>query len=162
MLTVLPIIPPPSKTLHNSWLNVSRFAKRGLIHAQFQDTLIFSSLSVSHINAEAADVFNTAKGWKVCFHTGLLLKPLWRARVLRWPVNGPIFPWQADSQLWITTQLADEFGRGLSDMWRWKWHQWNSVGCLCEDVAFACHLVALCPPPPYRSASSIGYTRRTI
>ena len=114
MLTVLPIIPPPSKTSHNSWLNVTRFAKRGLIHAQFQDALIFSSLSVSHINAPAPHVFNTAEGWTVCFHTGLLLKPLWHARVLRWPVNGPIFPWQADSQLWITTWLADEFGNGLS------------------------------------------------
>ena len=31
-----------------------------------------------------------------------------------------------------------------------------------EDVAFAHHFVASCPPPPYRSASGIGYTSKTI
>ena len=29
-----------------------------------------------------------------------------------------------------------------------------------KGVAFACHIVASCPPPPYRSASGIGYTSR--
>ena len=30
------------------------------------------------------------------------------------PLNGPIFLWQEDSQLWITTRLVDEFGHGFS------------------------------------------------
>ena len=48
---------------------VTRFAKRGPIHAQFQDTLLIA-MSVSYINAPTSHVFNTvhAEGLTVCFH----------------------------------------------------------------------------------------------
>ena len=39
---------------------MTRFAKTGLIHAQFQDTLL--SPTVSYINEPTAYVFNTAEG----------------------------------------------------------------------------------------------------
>ena len=51
----------------------------------------------------------------------------------------------------------------LCDIYRWKGHQWKWFGGFCEDVAFACHLVALRPPPtlsPYMSASGIGYASK--
>ena len=51
--------------------------------------------------------------------SGLFLKPVWHPWLLWWPLNVPIFPWQVDGQLWITTQLADEFGHGCSCfVWR--------------------------------------------
>ena len=37
----------------------------------------FSSQFVSYINAPIKNVFNIAKGWTVCFHSGLLLEPAW-------------------------------------------------------------------------------------
>ena len=51
------------------YIDVTRFAKRGPIHAQFQDTLLIA-MSVSYINAPTSHVFNTvhAEGLTVCFH----------------------------------------------------------------------------------------------
>ena len=92
--------------------------------------IYFSSPSLSYINAPTAHLFNIAEGWTVCFHVGLFLKPVWCPWVLGWPLNGPIFPWQADSRLWITTQLADEFAHGFSCfVWHVEVHQWKSFGC---------------------------------
>ena len=79
----------------------------------------FSLPSVSYINVPTAHLFNTAKAWTVYFHSGLFLKPVWYPQVLGWPLNGSIFPWQADSQLWITTQLADKFGHWFN---YFVWH----------------------------------------
>ena len=104
---------------------------------------------VSYINAPTAHLFNTAEGWTVCFHSGLFLQSVWRPRVLGWPSNNPIFPWQADSQLWITTRdwlihlsmdLAVTCGgeNGTNG---------SHVAVFSEDVAFACHFVAPHPPP---------------
>ena len=53
----------------------------------------------------------------------LLFQPAWCPLVLGWPLNDPIFPWQADSRLWFTTWLPDEFGRGF-----------NCVTCGGENV----------------------------
>ena len=69
----------------------------------------FSSSFVSNINEPTAHVFNTAEGWTFCFHSGLFLKPVWCPWALRWLPNSPIYHWQADSQLWVTTQLVDGF-----------------------------------------------------
>ena len=91
---------------------VIRFAKR--ILSTHSLTTDFSLPFVSYINGPAAHVFNTAEGWTVCFHSSLFLKPVWCPQVLRWLLNGPIFPWQADSWLWMTTRLADQFGHGFS------------------------------------------------
>ena len=71
-------------------------------------------LLATYINAPTAHVFNTAESWTVCFHSGPFLKSVWHPQVLGWPLNGPIFFWQADSWLWITTLLADEFSHGFS------------------------------------------------
>ena len=68
----------------------------------------FSLPSVSYINAPTGHLFNAAESWTVCFHSGLFLKPVWHPEVLGWPLNSPIFPWQADSRLWITTRLFDK------------------------------------------------------
>ena len=93
-------------------LNVTRFAKGFLYMHSFKTH--FSSPFDSYINKPTAHVFNTAEGWIVCFHGGLFLKPVCHSLVLGWPSNGLIFPWQAYSQLWFTTRLADEFGHGFS------------------------------------------------
>ena len=74
----------------------------------------------SYINGPTAHVFNAAEGWTVYFHSGLFLKHTclmsMNARVaFEWP----IFPWQADIQLWFTTQVVDEFGNGFSCI---VWH----------------------------------------
>ena len=76
---------------------VTRFAKGVLYTHSFKTH--FSSPSVSYINVPTAHVFNTADGLIVCFHSGLFLKPVWHPRVFGWLLNGPIFPWQADSRL---------------------------------------------------------------
>ena len=68
----------------------------------------FSLPSVSYINAPTGHLFNAAEVLTVCFHSGLFLKLVWHPEVLGWPLNGPIFPWQADSRLWITTWLFDK------------------------------------------------------
>ena len=68
----------------------------------------FSLPSVSYINAPTWHLFNAAESWTVCFHSGLFLKPVWHREVLGWPLNGPIFPWQADSRLWTITRLSDK------------------------------------------------------
>ena len=154
---------------------VTRFAKRGLVHGDSFKTH-FSSPSVSYINAPTTHVFNTAKGWTACFHSGLFLKPVWHPWVLGWPLNGPIFPWKTDSWLWITTRLGDEFGHGFSCF---VWHVEVKMVPMeviwlffSEDVAFAHHLVVSRPPPPpplpspsstfppYRSANGIGYVSK--
>ena len=41
----------------------------------------------------------------------------------------------------------------LDDMWRWKWYQWMPFVAFSADIAFACHFMATCLPPPYRSGS---------
>ena len=66
-----------------------------------------------HIIGPTAHVFTTAEDWTVCTHSGLFLKPVWCPRVFGWPLNCPIFPWQADNWLWITW-LSDEFVHGFS------------------------------------------------
>ena len=76
----------------------------------------FSLPLVSFINGPTAHVFNIAEGQTVCFHSGLFLKPVhvrypW---VPGWPLNGPIFPWQADSRLWFTTRPADSLSMNLA------------------------------------------------
>ena len=71
----------------------------------------FSSPSISYFNEPTAHVFNTAEGWTV-FLSGFF-KPV-TSMSAWWPLNGPISSWQADSRLWITTWLADEFGHGFS------------------------------------------------
>ena len=144
-------------------LPLTRFAKRVLHTHSFKTH--FSLPSVSYNNVPTTHVFNTAKGWTVCFHSGLFLKPVWYPRVLEWPLNGPIYSWQTDSQLWITTWLADGLGHGFSCF---VWHVEMKMApmkviwlCLVKTyVAFARHFVATHPPPtlpPYRSASGIGY-----
>ena len=77
-----------------------------------------SSPSVSYINAPicTACVFITAEGWTICFLSGIFLKPVWHPRVLGWPLIGRIFSRQADSRLWITTQLADELSMDLINL----------------------------------------------
>ena len=74
----------------------------------------FSSPAISYINAPTGYLFTTTESWTVCFHTGLFLNPVWHSWVLGQPLNGSIFLWQADSRLWITTRLADEFAYGFS------------------------------------------------
>ena len=112
-----------------------------------------------------ARVFNTAEGWTVCFHSGLFIKPVWCPRVLRWPSNGPIFPRQADSWLWFTKRLADEFVHGFSCF---VWHVEVKMAPMeviwlffSKDVSFL-HYTSWLPahPPPCRSASGIGYTSK--
>ena len=125
----------------------------------------FSLSSVSYMIALTAHVFNTAEGRTVCFYLGLFLKPVWHPQLFAWPSNAPIFPWEADSWLWITTWLADEFGYGFSCF---VWHvkvkmALMEVICFSEDVAFACHFMAPCPPtfiPPDRSASGTDYASK--
>ena len=127
----------------------------------------FLSPFVSYINGPTVHVLYTVKGWTVCFHSGLFLKSVWCPWVLRWTLNGPIFPWQADNWLWITTRLADEFVHGFRCFD-------NCVTCggengtngshlvvFSKDIIFARHFVApRLPPtlPSHRSASGIGYT----
>ena len=91
---------------------MTRFAKKVLCMHSFKT--YFLSPFVSYINGPTACVFNTAEGWTVCFHPGVFLKPVWHPRVLGWSSIGPIFPWEAHSWLWITTQLAYEFVHRLS------------------------------------------------
>ena len=127
----------------------------------------FSLPSISYINAPTAHVFNTAESWTVCFHSGLFLKPVWNPLVLEWTLNGPIFTWQADSPLWITTWLADEFGHGFSSF---VWHVEVKLASmevislfLVKAWPFPRHFVAICLPttlPPYRSDSDIGYASK--
>ena len=103
---------------------VTIFAKRGLKHTH-SFKIHFSSPLHSYINGPTAHLFNTAEGWTVCFHSDLFLKPVRHPQVHGWPSNSPIFlwqaffPWQADSRLWFTTQLSDEFGHGFSCF---MWH----------------------------------------
>ena len=92
------------------------------------------------------------KGWTVCFHSGLFLKPVWCPRVFGWPSNGSIFPLQADRQLQIITRLADEFVHWFSCF---VWHVEVKMAPMeviwlffCEDVAFAYHFMAPRPSPP--------------
>ena len=49
-----------------------------------------------------------------CFCCGLFLRLVRRPRVYESPSNGCISPWQADSWLLFTTQLADEFSHGFN------------------------------------------------
>ena len=121
------------------------------------------SIRYSYINRPTAHVFNTTEGWTVCFHSSLLHKPIWRPWVLRWLSNNFIFSWQADSRLWFTTKLDNEFSHGFS-CFVWHVEVNMAVICLflCEDVAIALHFVAPHPVPtiqPYRSTSGIGYTK---
>ena len=123
-----------------------------------------SSPFVSFINWATAHIFNTAEGWTVCFCSGLFLKPVWCPRVLGWPSNGPILPWQVDSRLWITTWLADKFFHEFS-CFVWyldvKMAPMEAIWLFSEDVSFTCHIMVPRPPPklsPYRSANYIGYT----
>ena len=128
----------------------------------------FSSPSISYINGPTTHVFNTAEGWTVCFHLGLFLKPVWCPRVLGWPLNGPIFPWQTDSWLWITTRLADEFVHGFTCF---VWHVEVKMGPI-EVIWLFLVKMWTCPPlrgypptpilPPYRSASGIGYASKKL
>ena len=145
---------------------MTRFAKRALYMLSFKTHFLL--LFVSYINGPTVHVLYTAEGWTVCFHSGLFLKSVWCPWVLRWTSNGPIFPWQADNWLWITTRLADEFGHGFSCF---VWHVEVKIApmeviwlfLVHEDIAFARHFVAPHPPttlPPHRSASGIGYTNK--
>ena len=87
--------------------------------------------------------------------------------LIGWPSNGSILPCQADSQLWFTTRLADEFGHRFSCF---VWHvevkiaPMEVIWLFSKNIAFACHCVAHYLPPthskPYRSASGIGYTNK--
>ena len=79
----------------------------------------FSLPFVNYINGSTAHVFNTSESWTACFYLGLFFKPVWCPWVLRWPWNGPIFSWQVDRQLWITTWLTDGFAHGFSSF---VWH----------------------------------------
>ena len=66
------------------------------------------------------------------FCCGLFLRLIRCPRVLGLLSNGSVSPWQADSWLYFTTQLAYEFSHGFSYfvwycMWRWKWQHIFSV-----------------------------------
>ena len=98
------------------------------------------------INPPTARVFNIAEVWTTCFLSGLILKPVWCLRILGLPVNGPIFRWQADSQMWITTRLADEFGYGFNCL---VWYVVVKMAPMkVISLAFPCHLMATRLPPP--------------
>ena len=123
----------------------------------------FSSPSVSYINTPIAQVFNAAEGWTVYFHSGLFLNPVRCPWVLGWPSNGPVFPWQADSWLWIITGLAEDFVHGFNCF---VWHVEVNMAPVEAIGLFLVKMYPLpdtlwCPAhphlPPYRSASCIGY-----
>ena len=99
---------------HNLWPDLPK----GVLHTHHFKTH-FSLPFDSYINGPTAHVFNTAEGGTICFQSSLFLEPVWHSKVLGWPSNGPIFPWQAESRLWFTTQLADAFGHGFS---YFVWH----------------------------------------
>ena len=55
-----------------------------------------------------------AKSCPGCFWFSLFLRLMVHPRVLGCSSNGTISLWQADSWLWFTSWLADEFGHGFS------------------------------------------------
>ena len=80
-----------------------------------------------------------------------------------WSLNSPIFSWQTDSRLWIITQLVNEFGHKFCHFVWYVEVKMASVEVkwlFSEDIAFACYFVAPHLPPPYRSASGIGYASK--
>ena len=66
------------------------------------------------INGPTAHVFKYCLRLNSLLSLRAVLKPVWYPWVLGWSSNDPIFSWQADSWLWFTTRLADEFGHGLN------------------------------------------------
>ena len=115
---------------------------------------------------------NSARYWcwelRKLICCGLFLRLVGHPWVLRSPSNGFISPWQADSQLWFTTWLADVFGHGFS---YFVWYVevkmapmdaiwlFQSRHSLCMPLYGYPPIPAL---PPYRSASGIGYTSKAI
>ena len=111
-----------------------------------------------------------AKSCPDCFCCGLFLRLVRRPRVYGSPTNGCISPWQADSWLYFTTRLADEFGHGFN-CFVWyvevKMTPMDAIWLALVKmyVAFAHHFVATHPPPtlpPCRSATDIGYTSKKL
>ena len=114
--------------------------KRSYIHRvsrhPFCHHLMVTSMDQQH------HVFNNAEDQTVCFHSGLLFKPVWFPQLLGLPSNGLIFPWQADCQMWLTARpisLAMHLV-ALCDIWRWKM-------ALMEIIwLFLVWICSLCPP----------------
>ena len=74
--------------------------------------------SLPFVNASTAHVFKNAEGWTVCFNScdQAYSQAFLMSMSVRVALNGPtcIFPWQADSRLWITTRLVHKFGHEFS------------------------------------------------
>ena len=103
-----------------------------------------------------------------CFCCGLFLRPVRCPRVLGSSSNGYISPWQADSRLYFTTRLADEFGYGFS-CFVWyvmvKMAPMDAIWLVLVRRSL-CQLLCSYPPTPtlpsYSSVTGIGYASKKI
>ena len=93
----------------NLWLHL----RKAGFHAHNSKTH-FSPANDSCIHWLTIQVGIDAESWPGYFCCGLLLRPVRRPQVYGSPSNGCISPWQADSQLYFTTWLANEFGHWFS------------------------------------------------
>ena len=83
----------------------------------------------SYINETTAHVLNTAKGWTICFHSGIFLKPIWCPQVFKWPSNIPL----------TNRQPTETHHR--TGWWVWPWIKLLCVKCGSENGTNGCHLV---------------------
>ena len=88
---------------------VTGFDKSRLPHTQWQGWLFTTTWSMNL----TIHVCIIANGSLVYFSWGLFLKPVWRAWVLRWSLNGSDVTEKASTWLEITTRLARKLGHQI-------------------------------------------------
>ena len=128
---------------------VTRFIKRGLIHAKFQDTLFMVIFAIA-IDQWYSYMSNTAKRWTVCALTQAFFPSLSHIHKYLGGLLIVLYPLDKQSAScnsphdWLMSLAMDL--AALCDMWRWKWYQWMPFGyCQC-----GCSLSpSLCGSPPF-------------